>query len=207
MNYSLKQLVLPVFILIPFLSTQAVGDECTPTGSTGTAGMSLTVCPDQPTFEVDWPEDLDLDTQLPFKIRSCGDYSCNRATEFAIGNDLDQWDEQKINLINGQSKIPLTVEMKQTATSKSVPLPVGYNMAFDCKENTNSCDFHGSGLTAPPWGSPDEFDCSECVNFELHIKADLKDLITQKKLTSPGKHEGSFLLYIQQHIMIVTISV
>lgn len=195
MNYSLKQLVLPVFILIPFLSAEAVGDECTPTGSTGTAGMSLTTCPDEPTFEVDWPEDFDLKAQLPFQIRSCGDYGCNRATKLSIHTYRPDWDQQKINLVNGISKIPLTVEVKQIKTPQPIRLPIGYNQIAGCLDNSNNCQFLGSGLT----NYPNNDDCPDCVYFELHLEENLNDLITAGSIKNSGSHKASFWLGIQQH--------
>lgn len=215
MNDSLKQLLLPVVTLTSLLSTQAVGnpfgDPCVPTGKFQTAERALTVCKNSTStdYQLDitepqWPSNFTLDATENFQIRSCGDYSCNRAAWFAIYSQ-----EEKIELKKGQSSIPLKVTIKQNGHDKGEA--VLSHEDSGCYSTQSKCPFGGSGLSFnPDW--PDyvgdayvnEDDHPENVNFEINFYADLKELINQSTLTESGVHEANFDMVIQQHITTVS---
>lgn len=190
MNLSLKQLTLPVMMLMSLLSTEAAGG-CRPPPGCGDE-KALTTCPDRLNLTLTWPENFHLETTVDLQIRSCDKKECNWDTRFAVGTEDGMGGNlAEMTLSNGDSKIPLKASLVQTAKNASIDLPYNLGVAYTCQVNNNTCTFHGSGLTST--------ECSDCVNFKLHLEANLQDLIKNDKLIRSGKHEINFNFYIQQN--------
>ncbi|USE37018.1 hypothetical protein [Endozoicomonas sp. SCSIO W0465] len=136
-------------------------------------------------FSASWLGNGLLSASIPFQIRSCGDFYCNRATRFSLKSDGLTLNDKK-----GSSQIPLTVTVRQIHTGSEITFPDNR----DCESGTTNCPFRGAGRQRNL--SPDF--CESCVDFELLISADLNALINSNTLTTSGTHSGTLTFTIDQ---------
>ena len=126
-----------------------------------------------------YPSDGQFSHTKLFQIRSCGNYYCHRPAYFNLRSDGVTLEG------DSGSKIPLEVSIKQQYNGKTVTFPA----QTEC--NNDSCDFKGAGLYQ-------QYQCEECLDFELTMKADLNDLIKKGVLTQSGTHSGTLTFTIDQ---------
>lgn len=187
--------LLSFIVLLLIVTTDAAALACdpysSPAASPRTRDMALSVCEnsakrnDLSTYTASWPSDGQLAGTIPFQIRSCGDYYCNRATRFTLRSN-------SVTLSNGTSEIPLTVKVRQLHTGTTLTFPDNRT----CGSGAANCPFQGAGRQTNI--SPDY--CESCVNFELLITADLAALQSSGTLTQSGLHSGTLVFRIDQAI-------
>ena len=178
-------LVLAFFGLLGSLEASTL--QCVPRSNTPSKdpAMGVTVCENSTIVDKDlldesvtYPSDGQFSHTKPFQIRSCGNYYCHRPAFFNLRSDGVTLEG------DSDSKIPLEVSIKQYK-GKSVTFPA----QTEC--DNDSCDFKGAG-------KHQDFQCEECLNFELTMKADLNGLIKKGTLTQSGKHSGTLTFIIDQ---------
>ncbi len=188
-------ITIAIVLLLLTLSTESIAVVCDPNSSPAatprTRDMALSVCENSnkrnnlSTHTASWPSNGQLTDTIPFQIRSCGDYYCNRATRFTLRSD-------SVTLTNGSSQIPLTVKVRQLQTGTTLNFPDNRT----CDSGTADCPFRGAGRQTNL--SPDY--CENCVNFELLISADLDALLADGTLSQSGQHSGTLTFRIDQAV-------
>lgn len=174
-----------------FGSLEASTLQCVPHPSTPALddAMGVTVCENSVVVgqnlsgitQLPYPSDGQFSHKKPFQIRSCGKYHCDRAAYFNVRSDGVTL---KDNQDNPTSEIPLTVSIKQLSSGKIVNFPA------DTECLSGLCDFQGAGRVL--------YQCEECLNFELTMRADFNDLIRKGTLKQSGKHSGTLTFIIDQ---------